>query len=75
MMLHGFLLLRDFLQGLVVVASSVADSPGCLAGADACRQARLEAPNNTFRAELRDGLGHERPAAPAGAALMKKRKL
>ncbi|GAB2823556.1 hypothetical protein JOD27_004948 [Lentzea nigeriaca] len=37
------------LWGTQVVASSVADSPGCLAGADAGRQARLEAPNNIFR--------------------------
>ncbi|SFR10586.1 hypothetical protein SAMN04488564_103429 [Lentzea waywayandensis] len=38
-----------FLWGPLVVASSVADGPGCLVGADAGRQARLEAPNNTFR--------------------------
>lgn len=49
MMLCGFRLFCGSLRGPLVVALSVADSPGCLAGADAGRQARLEAPNNTFR--------------------------
>jgi hypothetical protein len=59
----------------VVVSSSVADSPGRLADADAGRQAHLEASNNTAGVELRDGYGHERPATPAGGRLDEEKKL